>query len=72
MLSHALNQWAQRVGMQVEWRAPVDVPIVGAAQYRAIFLMAFTDALADASGNGYRFVMGLDGRKIIVTAVRTA
>lgn len=72
MLSHALNQWAQRVGMHVEWRAPVDVPIVGSAQYRTIFLMAFTDALADASGNGYRFVMGLDGRKIIVTAVRTA
>lgn len=72
MLSHALDQWAQRVGMQVEWRAPVDVPIVGTTQYRTIFLMAFTDALADASGNGYRFLMGLDGRKIIVTAVRTA
>lgn len=72
MLSHALDQWAQRVGMQVEWRAPIDVPIVGTTQYRTIFLMAFTDALADASGNGYRFLMGLDGRKIIVTAVRTA
>ncbi len=71
-LSNALNQWAKRVGMRVEWRAPVDVPIVGRAQYRTIFLMAFNDALNDASGNGYRFVMALDGHKIIVTAVRNA
>jgi hypothetical protein len=74
LLSKALADWSQEAGVRLVWQSRVDVPITGSAEYReGSFLDAMGHALADASGDGYRFFYSMSGDKTItVVAVHAS
>lgn len=70
LLSRALTDWASRAGMRVVWNSRVDVPITGPAEYRdGSFIAAMSHALADASGDGYRFYYSMNDSDHTVTVI---
>jgi hypothetical protein len=71
-LSNALAQWARQSGIQVQWRAPVDVPIVASGEFHGPFWMAMGHALDAASTSQWKFVMSLQGDSIVINAIQNS
>lgn len=71
-LSNALTQWARESGVQIQWRAPVDVPIVANGEFHGPFWMAMGHALDAASTVQWKFVMSLQGDAIVINAIQNS